>query len=175
MMRKHYVEFFSPGTFFNESTLKPIDSWDIAKAVEMANETQERHGAKPYGFEFKTMLEQPDVSDGEGGLLPVMPKKVDESGLHWLGGELMLFHEISPSDDTRILRDNMRCNRWPFVVVNNNSYRYTMQFDEDACIVDADGKIVRRGTDADLVAYREKFIADCEAYYEAQRKEWAAK
>jgi hypothetical protein len=51
-MRKHYVTFYSPGTFVSESSTLSIEDWDTAKAVEMAKNIQERHGAKPYGFRW---------------------------------------------------------------------------------------------------------------------------
>ena len=35
-MKKHFVTFFSPGTFIAESTTKPIESWNIEEAKEMA-------------------------------------------------------------------------------------------------------------------------------------------
>lgn len=56
--RKHFVEFISPGTLFSESSTKRIDSWDTAVAIEMASEVTERYGAKPYGFQFKTLIDE---------------------------------------------------------------------------------------------------------------------
>lgn len=53
-MKKHFVTFFSPGTFVSETSEKPIDSWDVDTAVEMSTQILERHGARPYGFRFST-------------------------------------------------------------------------------------------------------------------------
>jgi tRNA/tmRNA/rRNA uracil-C5-methylase (TrmA/RlmC/RlmD family) len=47
-MKKHFVTFLSPGTFFNEETTKPIDSWDVAKALEMSKTVVERYEQRPY-------------------------------------------------------------------------------------------------------------------------------
>lgn len=46
-MKAHFVHFRSPGTFFAEESTRPIESWDTDKAVEMAREIKERHGARP--------------------------------------------------------------------------------------------------------------------------------
>jgi hypothetical protein len=35
-MKKNFVIFYSPGTFFAEDTTEPIDSWDVEKAKKMA-------------------------------------------------------------------------------------------------------------------------------------------
>ena len=48
-MEKHFVTFYSPGTFAAETSRKPIESWDVDKAVAMSKEIKERHGALPYG------------------------------------------------------------------------------------------------------------------------------
>ena len=53
-MKKHFVTFYSPGTFVAEQTTKPIDSWDVELAVSMSGEIKERYGALPYGFQFST-------------------------------------------------------------------------------------------------------------------------
>lgn len=49
-MKKHFVIFYSPGTFFNEESTLPIDSWDIDKAIEMSKSIKERYNATPFGF-----------------------------------------------------------------------------------------------------------------------------
>jgi len=67
VQEKHYVTFHSPGTLFNESSTKEIDTWDIKRAVEMSKDITERYGAKPFGFTFSTYLENDEaVSDGRG-------------------------------------------------------------------------------------------------------------
>lgn len=155
-MRKHSVTFYSPGTFFPESTAKSIPSWDTKLAVEMSKSIEERYGAKPHSFRFSTMLTADPVPDGEGGTLEVEPKKVDSSSLYYLGGTLRTYDEVVERDydKERILRSNMEGNRMWVIIENTNSYRFTGEFPEDACIVDENGEIIRRGNDPDLMAYR---------------------
>lgn len=171
--RKNFVQFLSPGTFFSETSSKPIDSWDIAAAVEMANAIKERHGARPYGFQFYTMICAGEVPDGEGGTLKVEPKKVRRSGTHWLGGTLKFFHEIPEDDEHSIMIGNMRCNHMPICIENTNSYRFTGEFKEGDCIVGPSGEITQRGDAPGLVEYRTQKNAEFDAYYEDLRKQWA--
>ena len=161
-MRKHFVQFLSPGTFVSETTTKPIEDWDVVEACRLAKSIEERHGAKPYGFEFITKLVGEAVDDGEGGKLEVMPREVERSGTYFITGDLLFYHKAT-GHDLRILRENMRCNRCPVCIENGNSYRHTSQFNESDCIVDWDGSVIRRGTDADLIEYRETAIAEWEA------------
>src|ERR1700724_1577183 len=155
-MRKHHVTFFSPGTFMCEQSSYEIASWDPKTAVGMAEKVLERYNAKPFGFQFTTIVTSDPVPDGEGGLLEVTPKEVDRSGMHYLGGKLRFLHEIDPKGDERILHSNMDCNDMPIVIENRNSWRYTGDFSESSCIVDPDGKVIRKGSDADLLEYRRK-------------------
>src|SRR5258708_40344118 len=48
-MQKHFVTFYSPGTFVAETTTKPIDKWDVDTAVQMAQGGSRTNGAPPYG------------------------------------------------------------------------------------------------------------------------------
>ena len=64
-MKKHFVTFFSPGTFVSETTEKEIDSWDVEKAKELARSIKERHGATPYGFRFITRSRNDDELDSK--------------------------------------------------------------------------------------------------------------
>lgn len=160
-MRKHQVTFYSPGTFVPESTTLDIESWDTAKAVEMSEKIVARYNARPYCFVFTTDIVADDVSDGEGGTLKVQPKEVARSGFHFLGGRLETYDDVVARNDDKenILRSNMRNNEHWVVCINDNSYRTTVPFEEDSCIVNARGLIVQRGDDPKLVAYRAEQLA----------------
>ena len=158
-MRKHFVQFFSPGTLFSETSSKPIDSWNVPLAVKMSWRIIERHEAKPYAFQFFTCLVVDPVPDGEGGTLEIQPKEVERSGSHFLGGELLFYDDLPDDDEHRILRSNMRGNGHPIAIQNKNSWCFTGNFCEGDCIVNADGAVVRKGTDADLVQYRRRKVA----------------
>jgi len=160
-MRKHQVRFYSPGTLFSESSVHDIDSWDTAKAVEMAERILERYNAKPYGFVFETLLVADDVPDGEGGTLRVESRRVAQSGVHFLGGKLETYDDVVARNDDKenILRSNMRGNEQWIVCINTNSWRSTMPFNDEDCIVDAQGKVVERGDDPKYRAYRADQLA----------------
>ena len=166
-MRKHYVRFFSPGTMFAEETSKPIESWDTKIAVQMAKEIRERHGAKPYGFQFITCLEGEPVPDGEGGLLKTESKQVDKSGMHYLGGMIFTIEEIEAAPKNQnldILANNMKCNDWPFVVRNQNSWLTFQPFREEDCVVDPEtGVTIEAGNTLERIQYRAKKIAEHKA------------
>lgn len=123
-MKKLYVEFYSPGTFVSEVTSKEIDSQDIDKAIEMAHEIVERHGARPYGFRFVTY---------ELGVDDKISKKIDQTGIFWLGGKLRTAEEILNGTDPNesILRSNVRINEHKMIIENTNSWKFTSVFDED--------------------------------------------
>jgi hypothetical protein len=117
--QKHYVTFYSPGSFVSETTSKEIDVWSVDLAVRMAKEI-ERHRATPYGFTFKTM-----ESDGWS------PKTVKESGMYYLGGRLLTLDDIPDTKENSILRDNMRFNNYEYVIENTNSWKITLPFYKD--------------------------------------------
>ena len=102
-MKKHFVVFCSPGTFFNETTEKSIDSWDVDKAVEMAKSVIERYNAIPFGFYFTTRERKKDELDS---------KKTKESGMYFLGGTIYTLKQIKDRNnpDDRILISNMENN-----------------------------------------------------------------
>jgi hypothetical protein len=157
MIKKHYVTFYSPGTFFTESSRKEIESWETKKAVEMSKDILERYNAKPHSFQFSTIITAEPVKE-EGIELQVEEKEVKRSGVYFLGGRLRFYDEVlkENNEDEDILRSNMECNGMWIVIENTNSYRFTGEFDEDAFIVNDEGSIVRSGKDEDLVAYRKK-------------------
>jgi hypothetical protein len=154
-MRKHYVTFISPGTLFNETTIRPIDSWDPKAAVTMAEAILERYDATPYAFEFSTVLSAPAVVV-EGVVLQVSEKVIAQSGRFFLGGTIQTYDEVDlrAAPDENILRSNMRCNGWWIVITNTNSFKSTQPFDWNDVVVDATGTITTRGDSPERMTYR---------------------
>lgn len=154
--KKHKVTFYSPGTLFSESSSHEIKSWNIVKAIELSKNITERYGAKPYGFVFETMLTAPDIDDGHGGKLKVSPKTIKKSGIHFLGGKLETYDDVVARNDEKenILKDNMRWNDMWIVCINTNSYKSTLPFGEEDCIVNEDGSVIEYGNDPKYIAYR---------------------
>lgn len=137
--RQSFAAFYSPGTIVSEKTRKPCRRGDVKGAVKLMEGVEERHGATPFGFVFE---------DGNGKSL---------SGVHFVTGKVMRYDEIPETDDNHILRSNMRCNNWPLVVENRNSYRSVHPFKEDDVVVDKKGNVVVRGDNPELVEYRKAF------------------
>ena len=128
-MKKNFVTFYSPGTFFSEQTTKEIDSWDIKIAVEMAENVGERYNATPYGFTFT------ERERGDGDLDSRISKT---SNMHYLGGELFTLEQIKAKNDPedRILISNMECNKWNRVITNTNSWKVTLPFEDGDILLD---------------------------------------
>jgi hypothetical protein len=126
---KHFVTFYSPGTFVSETSTKEIPDWDIYKAMEMAHEIVERYGATPYGFRFHTSVRGPDDFN---------PKETKRGNMYFLGGRIKTLAEVEARNDPndRILISNMKSNDFKSVVVNDNSYRSTMPLNEGDMIVE---------------------------------------
>jgi hypothetical protein len=127
-MKKHFVIFLSPGTIVSEKTSKPIESWDVEKAKEMARGIEERHGATPYGFYFTTRERSDDELDS---------KLLALSGVYYLGGKVEQLAEIKTRNDPseKILRSNMEINSWDRVITNTNSWKITLPlFEKDVVL-----------------------------------------
>ena len=154
--KQHFVTFYSPGTMFDERTTRSIDEWDAKKAAKVASGIVERHGAKPYGFQFETRIVADDIDDGSGGKLKVQPKTVETSGMHFLGGHLETVDDVAKRVDPKedILLRNMRCNGWWVICVTVNGYRSTHRFEADSILCDADGNELDRGDSQKWTAYR---------------------
>jgi len=118
-MTKHFVTFYSPGTFVSETTTEPINSWDIKAAMALARSVKERYNAVPYGFQFSTRTR------GENDLDSSVVKK---SRMYYLGGKVETLAEIEARNDPaeKILLDNMRCNGYKKVLINTNSWHWTV-------------------------------------------------
>lgn len=128
-MKKHFVTFYSPGSFVSESTCKEIDSWDVEKAQEMARSIKERHGATPYGFRFSTRERKNDELDS---------KTVAKSGMYFLGGTIrhLDFIILENKPDEQILISNMKNNGWDRIVENTNSWRTIQPLEKDDVVLD---------------------------------------
>lgn len=118
---KHFVTFFSPGTFVAEQSTQPIAEWNVKLAVEMARTITERYNARPYAFQFSTRTRGPGELDS---------KVTKTSAMYYLGGHLETLAEVEARNDPReeILRSNMRCNKIATVIVNTNSWRFVGEF-----------------------------------------------
>lgn len=136
---KHFVEFYSPGTMFfdfyspgtmfSEVTEKPIDSWDVEKAKEMALGITERHGATPHSFRFTTRSR---------GTKDLDSKETKKSCLYHLGGKIYTLPQVESRNarDEEILRSNMRCNGIKSIVVNTNSWKSVLPFGDGDVMLD---------------------------------------
>jgi hypothetical protein len=139
MIEKHFVTFFSPGTFVSETTEKEIDSWDIEKAIAMSRNISERHGAKPYGFQFTTR-----ANDGE-----LDSKETNRSCMYFLGGEVFTLKQIKARNDPsdKILVMNMEGNRYARVVFNCNSYASCFPLNDGDVVLDLKSEIRHERTE----------------------------
>jgi hypothetical protein len=130
-MKKHFVIFYSPGTFVAEQDQQKIDSWDIYKAVEMSKKIKQRYGATPYGFQFITRGRKDNELDS---------KVIKESKMYYLGGKVLTLQDVIDRKDPedRILISNMKGNKWDRVIVNDNSWRITQPLKEGDTVLGAE-------------------------------------
>lgn len=128
-MKKHFVEFFSPGTMVSETTTLPIDSWDISTAKELARTVKERHGATPFGFRFLTRERKDTELDSS---------ITNTSNFYYLGGTVLSLEEIKSKNNPqdRILILNMETNGYNNVIVNTNSWKVTRPLRETDQVLD---------------------------------------
>jgi hypothetical protein len=130
-MEKHFVIFFSPGTFVAETTEKPIESWDVDKATEMARSIKERYDATPYGFCFTTRARKDDELDS---------KEVKRSGMYYLGGKVLTLAEVKDQmPEERTLIGNMECNKWDRILINTNSWKWTQPLTDKDTVLSFNG------------------------------------
>lgn len=123
-MKKHFVTFYSPGTFVAEYSEKPIESWNVQKAVKMARKIVERHGATPYGFRFSTRERTEDELDS---------KVTKTSGMYYLGGKILTLDDVKARKDPKdaILISNMEGNGIKKIIENCNSWKWTDAFHKE--------------------------------------------
>lgn len=131
-MRRHFVTFYSPGTFVAETTVRPIDAWDVEAAKQMAGEIVERYNAKPYAFQFSTRNRTDDDLDS---------KVVAKSQTYYLKGKIETLAEIVARNDPQesTLRMNMRNNGIERVVVCHTPYKWTQPLRDGDVVLEQAG------------------------------------
>lgn len=129
VVQQHFVEFVSPGTFFAETTVREIESWDVPKAVAMSREIVERYGAKPYAFTFITRGRSETDLDS---------KEIARSNRYHLGGVIETIDDVRKRADPKeqILLSNMEINGWDKIVVNTNSWKSVQPLLSDDVVLD---------------------------------------
>jgi hypothetical protein len=127
-MKKHFVVFYSPGTFMAETTEKEIPSWDTALAKKMAEGITERYGATPYAFRFFTRARGPKDLDS---------KVVKKSPTYYINCKVETLREIEKRGDPKesILISNMCCNGWKKVVTTTKGWRWTQPLEKDDIVL----------------------------------------
>ena len=128
-MQKHFVTFYSPGTFVSETTERAIAAWDVKAAMKMANEIIERYGATPYSFRFTTRSRGPNDLDS---------KQSAQSPFYFLGGKVESVADVERRADPKesILLSNMKGNGWNRIITNDNSWRWTQPLEDDDVVLD---------------------------------------
>ena len=128
-MKKHFVTFQSPGTFVHEETTRPIESWDVQLAQQMARDVTERYGATPFCFFFTTRHRGNDELDS---------KEIRRSGRYFLGGTVETYEQVKAraTENDSILLSNMECNNIKRIVTNDNSWRAVQPLEEDDIVLE---------------------------------------
>lgn len=127
-MEKHFVTFCSPGTFVSEETTKEIESWNVQEAEKMSIDIVERNSALPYGFYFTTRSRDSNELDS---------KQTSKSGMYYFGGDVLTLDEVKSKNDPhdRILISNMESNKFDKIIINTNSWKFTVPFHENDVVL----------------------------------------
>jgi hypothetical protein len=128
-MKAHFVTFYSPGTFCAEESTQPMDSWDVAKAQNMADSISERYGATPYAFQFMTRSRGPDDLDS---------KVSDRSPMYFINCRVETLDEVIERDDPdeSILRSNMKSNGWDRIAITTKGWKWTKPIGDDDVVLE---------------------------------------
>lgn len=127
-MKAHFVEFYSPGTMFAETTQAPVSSWNVDEAMKMAEGVRERHGATPYGFCFITREREDHELDS---------KESKRSNFYFLGGVVLSLQEVIDRNDPndKCLISNMKSHKHEKVVINTNSWKWVQPLRKDDVVL----------------------------------------
>ncbi len=128
-MEKHFVTFFSPGTFVAEQNVQEIDSWDIGEARRRAKKIKQRHGAIPYAFQFSIRSRGQDDLDS---------KVSKRSCMYFINCKVETLEEVEARNDPKekILRSNMRANGYDRIATTIKGWKWTQPMGErDICFL----------------------------------------
>jgi hypothetical protein len=128
-VKRHFVTFYSPGTFVAETSTKPIELWSVEIAKEMARGIKERHGAVPYGFRFSTRGRGDADLDSE---------EIAGSPFYYLGGKVETLKQVKAraTEKDRVLISNMEGNGYKKIITNDNSWRWTQPLKPTDVVLD---------------------------------------
>lgn len=127
-MEKHFVTFFSPGTFVAETNTQKIDSWDVGEAQRRAKHIKQRYGAIPYAFQFSTRSRGSDDLDS---------KVTKHSCTYFINCTVETREEVDERNDPGegILRQNMKSNGWDRIATTIEGWKWTQPMGErDICL-----------------------------------------
>lgn len=86
----------------------------------MLSDIEERHGARPYGFQFHTK---------KRGWRDFEPKEVKRSGMYYVNCRVQTVDEVE-AEGQSVLADNMRTNGWDRVVTTTRGWSWSQPFKE---------------------------------------------
>ena len=99
-VRKTYIEFLYPGSFFSESSTQEGTTRDVSKVKVPKN---------AFGFEFFDILSA--VVDADGKKARITSKRINVSPMHYYGGKLYTVAELKRKfPNERILISNIEDN-----------------------------------------------------------------
>ncbi len=129
MIEKHFVTFYSPGTFVAEANVEEIDSWDVDEAQRRAKKVKQRYGAIPYCFQFSTRTRGPDDLDSH------VSKK---SPMYFINCKVETLAEVEARNDPNeaILRSNMRGNNWDRIAITVKGWKWMQPVGPDDVVLE---------------------------------------
>lgn len=140
---KHYVTFYSPGSFMPETDTVEFPSIDLKAIAAKAKTLSQRYGAKPFGFRVETK-EYEEIITKDDKVFRTKTETTYSSGIYFLTGRVLTLNDVPDTQENRILRSNMEGNK-KVCVENTNSYRHTSFFNQEDKIIDWDGNVIAEG------------------------------
>lgn len=121
-MKKNYVEFFTPGSFFSESAAIEIENWNVDEVMDILKKYIKKGGTIPFGFKFFTK----ERKDAE------LDSHISESScMYHLGGTIKTLEQVRNecNPENKILISNMVNNNYDKIIINYNSWVSVQPFE----------------------------------------------